>query len=100
MNWSYATAAAGGILLGILFFGGLLVTVRKGLSSRRPWLWFLISMIVRTTLAIAGFLLIAGTDPIKFLCCAGGFTAARVVVVRLSRQNRGIRVPEKEAPCI
>ncbi|MCE1273617.1 MAG: ATPase F0F1 [Chlorobiaceae bacterium] len=100
MNWTYATATAGGILLGFVFFGALLVTVRKGLSSQQPWLWFLISMIVRATLAIAGFLLIAGTDPIKFLCCAGGFTAARVVVVRLSRQNRGGRVPEKEAPCI
>jgi F1F0 ATPase subunit 2 len=29
-----------GLLLGAIFFGGLWWTVRKGVSSKRPALWF------------------------------------------------------------
>ena len=30
-----------GVLLGVFFFGGLWWTVRRGVSSNRPALWFL-----------------------------------------------------------
>ena len=35
-----AAASAAGLLLGAIFFGGLWFTVRKGVSSQRPALWF------------------------------------------------------------
>jgi F1F0 ATPase subunit 2 len=41
-------ALVAGFLLGAFFFGGLWWTVQKGLSSRRPELWFLGSLLLRT----------------------------------------------------
>lgn len=49
----------GGVLFGSLFFGGLLLTIVYGFKSPRPELWFLISLIVRMSLVISGFILIS-----------------------------------------
>ena len=46
-------------LLGAIFFGGLWWTVRKGVASRRPALWFLGSLLLRTSIALAGFYVVA-----------------------------------------
>jgi len=48
-----AWAAGGG--LGAVFFGGLWWTVRKGVSSKQPALWFFASLLVRMSIALAGF---------------------------------------------
>ena len=45
-----------GVLLGAIFFGGLWWTVRKGVSSKRPALWFFGSLLLRTSIVLAGFL--------------------------------------------
>ena len=52
-------ATAGGFFLGVLFFGGLWLTVVKSLVSKRPWVWFLTSMVLRTSIALSGFYLLA-----------------------------------------
>lgn len=39
-----------GVLLGVIFFGSLWWTVRRGLSSKRPALWFLSSLLLRTSI--------------------------------------------------
>ena len=51
-------AAGAGLVLGAIFFGGLLWTVRKGLGSTRPALWFLGSAVLRTGIVLAGFYLV------------------------------------------
>ena len=38
-------AAIAGLLLGAIFFGGLCLTVRKGVSSGSPALWFFGSLV-------------------------------------------------------
>jgi len=48
-----------GLLLGAIFFGGLWWTVRKGFSSKQPALWFFGSLLLRTSIALAGFYFIA-----------------------------------------
>ena len=48
-----------GLLLGAIFFGGLWWTIRKGLSSKRSALWFLGSLLLRTSIALAGFYFVA-----------------------------------------
>ena len=40
-------ALVAGLLLGAIFFGGLWWTVRKGVFSKSPALWFLGSMLLR-----------------------------------------------------
>ena len=50
-----ALALAAGLLLGAIFFGGLWWTVRKGVSSKQPALWFFGSLLLRMSIALAGF---------------------------------------------
>jgi len=50
-----AVALAAGLLLGAFFFGGLWWTVRKGVSSKHPVLWFPGSLLLRMSLVLVGF---------------------------------------------
>ena len=73
-----------GLLLGAMFFGGLWWTVRKGIASKRPALWFVGSLLVRTSIVLAGFYFIARGHWERLLVCLLGFVIARVIVTRLS----------------
>jgi F1F0 ATPase subunit 2 len=86
-------ALAGGFFLGVLFFGGLWLTVVKSLVSKRPWVWFLISMVLRTSITLAGFYLLAGTSLKRLLLCSGGFIVARILVVMFTKE-RGHEEPK------
>ncbi len=74
-----------GFLLGAFFFGGLWWTVQKGLSSRRPELWFLGSLLLRTGTAVAGFYFASGGHWERLLMCLLGFFIMRHIVTRLTR---------------
>ncbi len=90
-------AGAAGLLLGAMFFGGLWWTVRKGLSSRRPALWFFGSMLLRMGIALAGFYFIGRGDWRRLLACLLGFVGTRFVVTWLTRssvENQRSRTPE------
>ena len=75
-----------GVALGLIFFGGLWWTVRRGVLSSRAALWFFSSMLVRTAIAIAGFLLVCGDDWRRWLVALLGFSVARLVVTRITRK--------------
>ena len=75
---------AGGAL-GAFFFGGLWWTVRQGVSSSRPALWFLVSMLLRIGVALAGFYLVAGADWKRLMLCLLGFVMARFLVTWWTR---------------
>jgi len=75
---------AGGAL-GAMFFGGLWRTVQKALSSTRPAFWFFGSLLLRMTLALAGFYFVAGGHWQRLLVCLAGFVVARLIVTRLIR---------------
>jgi F1F0 ATPase subunit 2 len=77
---SLAAALAAGVLLGALFFGGLWWTVRLGLSSQRPALWFLGSLLARMSVALIGFYLVGGEQWERWLLCLLGFIVSRFVV--------------------
>jgi F1F0 ATPase subunit 2 len=53
------SALVAGVLLGAMFFGGLWWTVRKGMSSKQPALVFFGSLLLRMSIALAGFYLMA-----------------------------------------
>ena len=80
-------ALVAGIFLGALFFGGLWWTVRRGLTSHQPALWFLGSMLVRAAIAVSGFYYFMQGDWRRLLACLGGFLLARICVVRLTRNG-------------
>ena len=51
------------------FFGGLWWTVRKGVSSRQPALWFFGSLLLRMSIALAGFYFVSGGHWERLLAC-------------------------------
>ena len=82
---SLVLALVTGVLLGVMFFGGLWWTVRKGVSSKRPVLWFFGSLVLRISIVLAGFYLVAGGHWERLLVCLLGFIIARFIVTRLTR---------------
>jgi len=78
-------ALATGVLLGAIFFGGLWWTVQKGVSSKRPALWFFGSLLLRTSIALVGFYFIARGHWERLLVCLLGFVMARLIVMRITR---------------
>jgi F1F0 ATPase subunit 2 len=76
-----------GLLLGAIFFGGLWWTVQKGISSKQPALWFVGSLLVRTSIAVAGFYFIARGHWQRLIVCLIGFVVARLIVTRLTQSG-------------
>jgi F1F0 ATPase subunit 2 len=99
MNETLMLALAGvvGFLLGAIFFGGLWWTVRRGLSSKQPALWFLGSGLLRMSIALAGFYFVGRGHWERLLLCLLGFIVARFIVMWLTRpraEHPNSRTPE------
>ena len=93
---SLVPALMTGMLLGAMFFGGLWWTVRKGMSSARPALWFFGSLLLRTSLTLTGFYMVSDGHWEKLLVCLLGFTMARPIVTRLTRfDKKGTHLAEE-----
>ncbi len=82
-------AFAAGSALGAFFFGGLWWTVRRGISSPRPALWFAGSMLLRISVVLVGFYWVGGPHAMRLLACGFGFFVGRVGVTWLSRPSSG-----------
>ena len=86
MNETLMLVLAGvtGFVLGAVFFGGLWWTVRKGVSSPRPALWFFGSMLLRMSIVLVGFYFIGSGHWERMLVCLLGFIVARFIVMRFT----------------
>src|SRR5277367_5657311 len=92
-------ALLAGALLGVFFFGGLWWTVQKGVTSERPALWFLGSLLLRTGLILAGFYFLAQGHWSRLVACLLGFLIARIIVVkRLTRAPAQEQTQLEEEP--
>ena len=78
-----------GFLLGAIFFFGLWWTIQRGLSSKRPALLFLGSLLLRTIIAVAGFYFVSNGDWRKLLACLLGFVLARIFITRIVHVQTG-----------
>jgi F1F0 ATPase subunit 2 len=91
-------ALVAGVVLGAMFFGGLWWTVQRAVSANRSALWFLGSLALRTSIALAGFFVIARGHWERLLLCLVGFVMARLVVTWLTRSpGRSQARPAQEA---
>jgi len=79
-----APVLAMGVLLGVIFFGGLWWTVRKVVSSKHPAFWVFSSLMLRMTIAMTGFYFISGGHWERLLACLFGFFIVRLIVIRLT----------------
>jgi F1F0 ATPase subunit 2 len=86
MNETLTLALAGmaGGMLGTIFFGGLWWTVRKGILSRQPALWFLGSLLLRMSVALGGFYFIGRGHWERLVACLLGFVIARFIITLLT----------------
>lgn len=80
----WVPAVVAGLLLGIMFFAGLWLTLRKAICSRRPARWLLGSWFLRTGLALSGFYLVANGHWQRLLACLLGFVIARFMVTQFT----------------
>jgi F1F0 ATPase subunit 2 len=78
-------ALISGLILGLIFFGGLWLTVKKALGTPYAALWFMGSSLVRTAIVLTGFYFVAQGSLSRILVSAAGFIAARYLVVRFTR---------------
>ena len=88
---SLTLALGAGGALGALFYGGLWWTVRTAVSSSLPALWFPVSLLLRSCLALTGFYLVSGGHWQRLLACFFGFSIARGVVTALTRPSAAVR---------
>jgi F1F0 ATPase subunit 2 len=82
---SLLLAWLGGAGIGVIFFGGLWWTLRRGLASPRPALWFLGSWLLRMGMALATLYVLSGSEWRRLLLCLLGFVMARMVMLRVMR---------------
>jgi F1F0 ATPase subunit 2 len=71
-----------GLALGVLFYGGLWLTVRRLLTSHHPVVLTLGSLLLRSGAALAGFWMVTDGDWRNTAACLVGFVVARIVVSR------------------
>jgi F1F0 ATPase subunit 2 len=74
-----------GIALGIIFFGGLWITVKKIVTAKIPALWVLCSFIVRVGIVLLGFYFIGAGNWERLLICLLGFIAARFIIIHFTK---------------
>lgn len=70
-----------GLGLGLMYFGGLWLTVRQLGRVRAPTLLFGVSFVLRTVLAVAGMYLVMDGSWQRMLACLAGFIIVRQVMV-------------------
>ncbi|WP_415231114.1 ATP synthase subunit I [Psychromonas sp.] len=75
----------GGVVLGLIFFAGLCWTVRRGIKSAHPAVWFFSSFLLRTTIALIGIYLLTDGQWPRLLACMLGFIGARIIVITKTR---------------
>jgi len=72
-----------GTLLGGLFFGGLWLTVRTMINTKLPQIWFIVSLLLRTGITMAGFYFVCAGHLDRLVLCLSGFIIARFIVNRI-----------------
>lgn len=76
-----------GLLLGIVFYGGLWLTVKMTLNKPNPGLWLLLSFVLRMAVVLVGLYAISGKDWKAMLVGLFGVIIARPIVQRFTKKK-------------
>ena len=77
-----------GFIIGTIFYYGLWFTVQKGIKSTLPALWFLVSFLLRASIALIGFYYISIDHWQRLPVSLIGFLIARYVIARITKPNK------------
>ena len=80
-----ALAGAGGIILGLVHFGGLWWTVQHLSETRRPAVLLLGSFIVRSSIVLGVLYFIMHGNVLRLLPAMAGFIISRQIFIRHKR---------------
>lgn len=86
-----------GTIIGLLFFGGLWLTVKKALASKIPALWISGSFLLRISITLIGFYYVSQGNWQKLLICLTGFVSARYLVTCFTKEKEENVIIKKEA---
>lgn len=89
-------ALIAGLALGILFFGGLWITVKKAVAAKIPAIWFFLSLLVRLSITLIGFYYISQGSWQRLLIGVVGFILARIIVLRLTKSKEDKQIQLKK----
>ena len=89
---SLLPALLAGAILGIIFFGGLWLTIQKGLRSQKSALIFAGSFVIRMAITLLGFYYVGENSWQKLLVCLAGFIITRTVITRITQKNNYSKV--------
>ena len=81
-----------GLVLGLLYFGGLWWTLERLPRQARPKLWLTKSYIIRVALALSGFFLIMRQSVMALFFCLFGFFIMRWLMLKklsVDQRNKG-----------
>lgn len=76
-----------GLLLGLLFFGGLWLTLQRLPTADYPALLVMTSLLTRTLIASAGFYFLMDASWQRLVAALLGFITARLVLTRVLRRS-------------
>ncbi len=79
---SVVIALLGGLIIGVFFFSGLWITIRRVEHMQRPGIILFASSMTRLVVALAGFYLLAWGRWERLLIAVIGFMLARMVMIR------------------
>ena len=72
----------GGIVLGLLYFAGLWLTVRRMHAAKHPWRFFAVSYVLRLALAVSCFYFLILSGWQHAVAALIGFVAVRYILGR------------------
>ena len=77
-----AAALVTGLVLSVIYFGGLWITVRRTVESTNPAGLLLLSWFIRTAIVLYGLFVVSRASLANILAFMVGFLVARIFVVR------------------
>ena len=85
-----------GLILGLVYFGGLWFTVKRTIANEHSHFWLLPSLFLRMAIVLLGFYFVSQGKLLNLLVCFCAFLLVRIVLVRRLRPSRnqpGAKIP-------
>lgn len=89
-------AGVAGMGLGLIFFGGLRLTIQYLPTTQWPVTLTLGSLVGRMAATLVGFYLVMAGRWERLLACLAGFVLMRIVVIAWSRSDEGKAPPPRK----